>query len=233
MHILLEPLDAIFKLFFPKLCVACHHKPPINKNLFCLSCQLDLPFTDQIEIQNNELELKILGRFPFKRGAALFRFKKDSKVQDIIHQIKYQNRPQIAESLGRKFGSQLLKTENFDLPDVIVPIPLHFSKFRQRGYNQSEEFARGISEVTAIPILNKTIKKIKHTDSQTEKSRGQRLANVADSFVLKQGKKIEGKHILLVDDVITTGATLEAAAQKLLQASQVSLSLACIAMAEI
>ena len=224
---------AIVHLFFPNLCCGCGKKPPIKNELFCLGCQLDLPFTDHLKVRDNQLEMKVKGRFKIDRGAAYFYFRKGGKVQELIHKIKYQNKPQIARSLGRNFGQQLLDSEDFPLPDLLIPIPLHFKRFRKRGYNQSTEYAKGIQEVLGCKLATDILTKPLPTPSQTDKSRLGRIKSVGNTFKIKDLKELTGKNVLLIDDVITTGATLEAAAEKLLQAKNLSLSLACIAMAEI
>ncbi len=226
-------LQAIVHLFFPNLCCGCGHKPPIKDDLFCLSCQLDLPFTDHITVKDNQLEMKVKGRFKIDRGAAYFYFRKGGKVQELIHKIKYQNKPQIARALGRKFGEQLIESEDFPIPDLLIPIPLHFKKFRLRGYNQSTEYAKGIQEVLNCSMATNILTKPLPTPSQTDKSRLGRIKSVGNTFKINGLEQLVNKNVLLIDDVITTGATLEAAAEKLLQAKNLRLSLACIAMAEI
>ena len=233
MKILLEIPNAVLELFFPNLCLACYTKRPLRQSLFCLTCKLALPYTDQIKIPDNELEHRIFGRFKIRRAAALFRFRKGGKVLKVIHQLKYKNRPEIGLELGKEFGRRILLADHFTVPDMIIPIPLHYKKQHLRGYNQSYEFGKGIAQVLGIPIYDNIL--IKHTasTSQTNMNRLERLENVMNSFKIKQKEKIKGKHILLVDDIITTGATIEAAAQKLLKTQNLSLSLAIIGMAEL
>lgn len=233
MKLLFEIAQAILELFFPNLCLACFLKRPLRNNLFCLSCKLDLPYTDQVDIPENELEYRIFGRFKIERAAALFRFRKGGKVLDVIHQLKYSNRPQIGYELGKEFGRKVLESNNFTHPDLIIPIPLHFKKKHKRGYNQSTEFGRGISEVLNIPLYEEVLVKFSTTESQTTMNRLERLENVMNSFKINNEEKIKGKHVLLVDDIITTGATIEAAAQKLLKSKDLTLSLAIIGMAEL
>lgn len=233
MKIFLEFAEALLELFFPKLCIACLLKNPLREDLFCLTCKLELPYTDQIDVIDNELEYRIYGRFKFERAAALFRFRKASSVQNIIHQFKYKNRPHIGVELGREFGKRILASDYFPIPDLIIPIPLHHKKQKKRGYNQSYEFGKGIAEVLDIPIYGSVISKVSDNNSQTKMNRLARLENVMNSYKLQNDSKIKGKHVLLVDDIITTGATIEAAAQKLLKSQDLKLSLAIIGMAEL
>ncbi len=233
MKIILEYAEALIELFFPRLCIACLVKNPLRDQMYCLQCKLELPYTDQIDIPDNELEFRIFGRFKFERAAALFRFRKGNKVQNIIHQLKYKNRPHIGFELGKEFGKKILNSKEFPIPDLIIPIPLHKKKQIQRGYNQSHEFGKGISSVLNIPIYENIIKKVSDNKSQTKMNRISRLENVMNSYQIKDDTKIKGKHVLLVDDILTTGATIEAAAQKLLKSQDLKLSLAIIGMAEL
>ena len=233
MKTLFEFAEALLELFFPNLCIACLSKNPLRKDLFCLSCKLALPYTDQIDVPDNELEYRIYGRFKFTRAAALFRFRKGSKVQTVMHQLKYKNRPHIGIELGKEFGKRILASTEFPKPDLIIPIPLHRKKQKKRGYNQSYQFGKGIAEVLQIPIYESVLNKISDNTSQTQMSRLARLENVMNSYKIKNDSKIKGKHVLLVDDIITTGATIEAAAQKLLKSQDLKLSLAIIGMAEL
>jgi len=205
----------------------------LRKNLFCLRCTLALPYTDQIDVPENELEYRIYGRFKIIRAAALFRFRKEGKVLKVIHQLKYKNRPQVGYELGKQYGRKILSSSNFPIPEIIIPIPLHYKKQHKRGYNQSYEFGKGIAEVLDIPIEEKFLIKVSPSDSQTKMNRLERLENVMGSFELRNREKLQGKHVLLVDDIITTGATIEAAAQILLKTQNLSLSLALIGMAEL
>ena len=233
MKTLFEFAEALLELFFPKLCLACFNKNPLRKDLFCLRCKLELPYTDQIDIEDNELEYRIYGRFKFERAAALFRFRKESKVQKLMHQLKYKNRPHIGVELGKEFGKRILASKEFPIPDLIIPIPLHRKKQKKRGYNQSYQFGKGIAEELNIPIYGSVLSKISDNKSQTKMNRLERLENVLNSYKITDDSKIKGKHVLLVDDIITTGATIEAAAQKLLKSQDLKLSLALIGMAEL
>ncbi len=233
MKILFEIPQAILELFFPNLCLLCYEKRPLRNSLCCLACKLELPYSDQIDVVDNELEYRIFGRFKIQRAAALFRFRKGSKILKLIHQLKYKNRPHIGVELGKEYGRKILSSSNFPIPDLIIPIPLHYKKQYRRGYNQSFEFGKGIAEILDIPIEKNILIKETPSDSQTKMNRLERLENVMNSFKIKNNEKIIGKHVLLVDDIITTGATLEAAAQKLLKTKNLRLSLAIIGMAEL
>jgi ComF family protein len=162
----------------------------------------------------------------------LFKFVKGSRVQHLLHALKYKNQPELGISLGRMYGHDLLNAGFQGQFELILPVPLHRSRKRTRGYNQSEEFGKGLSEVLGVPCSDKFMKRQMKTDSQTKKSRLNRWRNVSEVFLVTDNKEIEGKRILLVDDVVTTGATLEACGQVLINSGCKELSIACIASAQ-
>jgi len=163
---------------------------------------------------------------------ALFKFSKSGRVQHLLHQLKYRNHPEIGVTLGRVYGEKM-KNES-ELPtnvDLIIPIPLHPARKRKRGYNQSAKFAEGLSETLEIPFTDELLERRIKTETQTRKSRLNRWENISGVFGLKNPALLEGKKILLVDDVITTGSTLEACSQVLIDQGCPQLSIACIAEA--
>jgi len=218
-------------LFFPNLCLACRHNQASGENILCLSCQQHLPFTDFHRMSENEFTDRFWGRISLEAGVALLYFTKDSKVQSLIHLLKYGDRPNVGIQLGRLYGSILKNYFPFGEIELIVPVPLHPRKQRSRGYNQSTQFAIGLSESMNIPYLEDALERAIPTSTQTRKSRLERFENVLTAFQVHQAKAISGKHILLVDDVLTTGATMEACATKLLELPEVKVSMATIAIA--
>lgn len=227
-HIKNSILD-LLHLIYPNLCIACSENIPIKSDIFCFSCKMHIPYSDSFHVANNELETRLLGRFPFESANSLFNFTAGSSVEQVLYKLKYNNQPNIGKVLGQHFGKKLLETKDINF-DFIVPIPLHAKKQFKRGYNQSTKFALGISEAIQVPVKENILVKTYETSTQTKKNRLDRLENVLHSFEIKKGKSLEHKHILLVDDVVTTGATIEAAAIKLLDISGVKLSLGFIAM---
>jgi len=167
-----------------------------------------------------------------KNGAALYRFVKEGLMQNVIHNIKYRNRYDVAHTLGKRWGEQMLDSDIWEKADYIIPIPLHISRHRQRGYNQSMHFAKGIKEATGIEIKDDILIKYRKHKSQTRKSRTNRFENVLNSFKLKNSELLDGKTILLVDDVMTTGATIEAAYQLLSKSSYIKFQIGLIALAD-
>jgi ComF family protein len=220
-------------LFFPRLCLACENPLPRNEPFICLECQVTLPQTDFHEHKINYFTEKFNGRVPLEAAAALFYFTKKSKTQHLIHQIKYNDKREAAVDLGRFLGRNLVQSPHFQGIDFIIPVPLHNQKKILRGYNQAEVFADGLSDILNIPVEKQVLLKIKMTDSQTRKSRLERLKNTEDVFQLNNPSLIIGKSILIVDDVMTSGATLEACALAVLEeVKDVKISFATIAFAK-
>ncbi len=229
---LTELWEDFLALWYPDLCPACGQEAPAKGEVLCLLCQYALPQTQFHLQQENPLTERFWGRIPLVSGAALFHFAKGSKVQRLIHQFKYHQRRDIGLALGRYYGRQLSTAPAFANIDVIVPIPAHPKKEHRRGYNQAAVWAQGLSEELNKPVAAEALRRPDARESQTTKSRLERLANVSESYALGDCARIDGKHLLLVDDVITTGATLEACALILLTRPGVRISIATIAIAD-
>jgi ComF family protein len=205
---------------------------PPGQSFLCLPCQLQLPATEQYLLAENAFTELFWGRIQLEGGAAQYYFSKSGRVQRLIHQLKYQHKPEIGYQLGLAFGQQLKEQSHFQGIDAIVPVPLHPKKKHIRGYNQAEAFGKGLAESMEVPLIPDLLYRKKFTTTQTKKSRMERLQNVLDAFALSSSDQAAGKHFLLVDDVLTTGATLEACALQILQAEGSKVSMATIAMAE-
>lgn len=218
-------------LFYPPLCLACGEHLPSSCRLICLDCQLTLPQTEQHLHADNAFTERFWGRVPLRAGAALYYYGKTGRVQQLIFQLKYHDQPEIGYLLGQWYGEMLRESPHFRDLDAVVPVPLHPRKEQQRGYNQSERFAAGLSESLRLPMWPQLLRRRQHADSQTKKGRLDRLTNTMEAFVLHQADRAAGQHLLLVDDVLTTGATLEACALELLRAADASVSMATIAIA--
>lgn len=231
MRKLLQPFEDLLYLFFPHLCLACSHNAPPYGEDICTPCRATLPETNFHLSKENPFTDRFWGRVKIESGAALYLFAKSNRVQQLLHNLKYNGKKEIGITLGLRYGYMLKKAPHFASVDLIVPVPLHPKKERMRGYNQSEMFAIGLSESMKIPYHKDALKRVQHGDSQTKKSRMARLGNVETVFEIKKGKGLEGKHILLVDDVLTTGSTLEACANKLLELPGAKVSMATIAIA--
>ena len=219
-------------LLYPELCVACDRDIPLKNACFCLKCRQKITPFDLSSPGDNEFTDRFWGRLPIQYGVAGFHLSRKNPIHRAIHKLKYHNKPEIAEILGRELG-QKLKVTDIQQMDGIIPVPLHPAKERARGYNQSLFFAKGLAESMQIPVYSKALERKKFTATQTKKNRMERFENVGEVFAIRQADLLEGKHLLLVDDVMTTGATLEMCGQQLLQVQGASLSLATMAIADL
>lgn len=222
----------LVNLVFPSYCVACQAILVKSERWLCTGCFLDLPQTNYHSELDNPVAQKFYGRVPTKYAMALYKFRIGSAVQRLVHQLKYGNRPEVGEMLGKMYGLQLLQRDWETKFDCIVPVPLHISRLRQRGYNQSDYFAKGIASLLEIPWYSKCLKRIKNTNPQTQQGKMERLNNLIDAFYVTDTNLIDNKHVLLVDDIITTGATLEACALPLLAAGAQEISIATIGVTD-
>jgi ComF family protein len=201
----------LLNLIYPGICVACGNNLPAQHGFLCPSCLLHIPRTNFHLEQDNFVEQLFWGRTQVERATAFMYFTKGSKYQALIHQLKYKGLKEIGYSLGKMFGEDLVGS-SFIKADMIVPVPLHLKKKRKRGFNQSEWIAKGIGEGLDIPVKCRHLKRNKNTATQTKKSRFERWQNVEEAFVVNNKNILKDKRVILVDDVVTTGATLEACA---------------------
>ncbi|MCG8410900.1 MAG: ComF family protein [Bacteroidales bacterium] len=217
-------------LFFPDLCLACNSHLLNNEKLICFKCLFELPKTQFHKNPNNPVAMLFWGRTKIEMATAFFYFNKGSKYQDMMHKFKYNGYKEIGLVLGEYLGVNITESP-FNNIDVIIPVPLHKKKFKKRGYNQSLWISKGLSQVLNKPIkTNILIRAIANT-TQTKKSRYERWKNVDNIFTIENNQEIIGKHILLVDDVITTGSTLEACANAILSVENTKVSIATLAVA--
>jgi ComF family protein len=230
MTILSEIKDSFLHLLFPHLCAGCGSDSLDATNLLCLRCLAALPETNFEIHQNNPLEKKFWGRIPLTAAAAHFYFTRESLAQQLIHQFKYRGNKDLGLQLGKMMGHSLNQSYRFR-PDALVPLPLYPARERRRGFNQSEVLCRGIAEELQLPVLNNVIARPHHTETQTRKGRIERWKNIEGKFILTDPSSIVGKHLLLIDDVITTGATLESCGTELLKIENTRLSVACLCYA--
>lgn len=218
-------------LFFPMICVSCGKNLFRNEDTICTHCLYHLPRTGFHLINDNPVAKIFWGRINVENAASFYTFNKGGNVQHLIHQLKYKGKQEIGVSLGKLYGFELRECEGFNSIDVIIPVPLHKGKLRKRSYNQSACFAEGLAISMKQKMDSSVLFRSSATESQTRKSRFFRWKNVENMFYTKDEHRLKHKHILLVDDVVTTGATLEACAQLLLQIDGVKLSIATIAYA--
>jgi ComF family protein len=218
--------ESLLHLAFPHLCKGCGSDIIDLGNEICFRCLSALPETNFHLHPDNPMEKMFWGRLPIHGAAALYYFTKESLMQQLVHQLKYRNQRELGIYMGKIVGHAL--SERFNHIDLLVPLPLFPAKERKRGYNQSQLLCEGISKVLQKPVLDKVVIRTTHTESQTKKNRVERWQNMEGKFELKDSSVISGKHVLLVDDVVTTGATLEACARELLKAGNVQLSIATL-----
>jgi len=226
-----ELAHGLVHLFYPRLCEGCSKALLPGEDVLCLGCSLELPGTAYHNIADNDTALRLAGRLPFIHATSYAHFTNDGLLQHLLHGLKYMNKKETGRYLGKQFAFELQKTDWISSIDMIIPVPLHPKKEAQRGYNQSVLIGEGMSKVLHIPINDKSLIRVRQTESQTQKTRAQRLENMKDAFVVKDTSGLKGKHVLLIDDVLTTGATLEACALALLQEQDIRLSIATIGIA--
>ena len=224
-------LKSLINLLFPRTCAACGNLLLEGEDTVCTTCRFLLPKTGYEQHSDNPLAQIFYGQMPFNAVMAEFFFSKTGKVQHLIHGLKYHHCRENGIFLGQEIGKSLLQAPYYQGIDFIVPIPLHPKKEKIRGYNQSHVIAEGISEILNIPIAENCLVRRVFTDTQTKKSREDRWQNVKDIFEVKNPEKLKGKHVLLVDDVLTTGATLLSAGKSLLQVEGIKISVATAACA--
>jgi len=227
----IEYLTDVYRLFYPKLCGACNTALYKGEQHICFVCSNNLPFTDFEKLKPNPVEKVFQVRIDVAFATSLLYFSRSTKTQNILHQIKYNNRKQLAIYLGNLLGERIKSTHEQLNFDVIIPVPLHPKKLQIRGYNQSSYIAKGIAEVLNIPIAEHIIKRKINTAPQTKKTRVERWQNINNAFELNKKIKLNYNHILLVDDVLTTGATIEACANSLNSKQNLKISVATLAMA--
>ncbi|GAB1855176.1 ComF family protein [Flavobacteriaceae bacterium MHTCC 0001] len=224
-------MKSLINLFFPKACYACSNYLSDNEETICINCRHDLPVTNFHF--NNDATVKNVfrGRTKIELATALFRFEKKGLVQQLIHGLKYKGYEQIGTFLGDWLGGELQQVKAYNTIDVVIPVPLHAKKLKMRGYNQVAKFGQQIAEALNTNYMNNVLVKVSNSTSQTTKKRLARWQSSEELFALKNMHLIENKHILLVDDIITTGATLEACCQVLHQAKHIKISIATMAIA--
>lgn len=227
-----QGIKDLTELFFPKLCITCGNRLISQENYLCINCWLDLPLTNFHLNSENKVAQLFWGRVRIENASAFFGYKKGSRYQHLIHFVKYKGLKELGFETGRRFGFQLLNAPGFAEIDLIVSVPLHPKKFKIRGFNQSEWMARGMAESMQKQLSKDNLFRVVHTSTQTSKNRYERWKNVEGIFGVKDLNQFRGKHILLVDDVVTTGSTLEACAFQLLKAENAKVSIATLAFAD-
>jgi len=220
-----------FSLIYPQTCMGCGSDNLGDKQVLCWPCTTELPLTFFEKHRGNLVEELFVGRIPLQMASAYFYFSKSSIIQHLIHKVKYKGNRELGVHLGAMMGQAMLEAGWNETIDMVIPLPLNKKKEIKRGFNQAALLAKGISQTLGKPMADVAVARIKYTETQTKKSREQRWENVADVFGLMDNHDLENKHVLLVDDVVTTGATLEACGQVLIKIPGLKLSMATLAFA--
>lgn len=228
MPLLKEITDSLLHLAFPHVCEGCGTDNLQADHLLCLRCLSELPNSNFHLHANNPIEKIFWERIPITSATAQYYFPKESMMQHLMHQFKYKGNKEIGTYVGKLIGWAMIESNRFLSVDALILLPLHKSKEHKRGYNQATVLCEGISSVLNKPILKNVVVRPEQTETQTKKGRIQRWQNMEGKFELVNSSAIEGKHVLLVDDVVTTGATLEACGREILTAKNVQLSLATL-----
>jgi len=232
MNKLQQGVSDVLELLFPSLCITCGDRLITQEKFVCFNCWSDLPRTNFHNDPENKVAQLFWGRVEIENATSFFSYKKGSHYQQLIHFIKYKGLKELGFETGLKFGHVLKESENFRTTDIIVPVPLHPKKEKKRGYNQCHWIARGISEALNKEVSTSNLYRKVFTSTQTRKNRYERWQNVEGIFGIHQPEDFIGKHVLLVDDVVTTGSTLEACAFQLLQLQNTKVSIATLAFAD-
>jgi ComF family protein len=231
MSYLYDLWDDVISLLFPRLCYACGNHLLRNERLICTECYILIPRANYHNESNNPVEQLFWGRCRIEKAAAFSFYNRGSRIRNLIHNLKYKGIREIGYELGKIYGAALKNSDFTGGIDVIIPVPLHPAKQRIRGFNQSDIISQGISEATGIPVDRISLSRKNLSATQTKKSRYERWTNVEGIFCVTDSAGIRDKHILLVDDVITTGSTIESCVTELLKTEGVRVSVTTLAVA--
>ena len=223
---------SILDLFYPQLCVCCSQPLLDQENILCLSCRFDLPFVDNGSYTTNVLTRIFEGRISLEFGASFLYYHPKGRVKKLIHELKYKGHQEIGIFLANWFGSELQKAANVSQFDCIIPVPLHRKKLKSRGYNQLTKFGKRLAEIFQTAYKENQLERVSFTKTQTKKKRVDRFQNTDAKFILSENHNLKNQHVLLIDDVVTTGATLESCYKELEKGQVSEISILTIAITE-
>ncbi|MCX6290182.1 MAG: ComF family protein [Bacteroidetes bacterium] len=218
-------------ILFPELCASCGKALYSGEDVVCSYCRLHLPKTNFHLEKENPVAKQFWGKVNVHAAAAYYYFSKGEKVQHLVHQLKYKGNREVGNFVGELYGTELKQSELFAHAEIVIPVPLHASKLRKRGFNQSDFFAEGLAKAMEIPFSADALKKNLATETQTRKHRYERFENVDRVFEVNKPELVSGKHVLLADDVVTTGSTLTSCAEALLEIPGTTVSIVTMAYA--
>jgi competence protein ComFC len=227
----MQLLKDLFSLIYPRNCLACKNLLYKHEEFICNYCYVNLPRSNFHLQTNSELSKVFYGRVPVDAAGSFYVFEKSGRVQQLLHHIKYKGNKALAKQLGSWYALSIKEATPFSTSDVIIPVPLHPKKLKQRGFNQSEEFAKGLSETWNIPVVSNNLIRTDFTSTQTRKRKFDRWENVKDKFLLNDPLSLKNKSVVLVDDVITTGATIDACYQAMNKTEGLKLNVLSLAYA--
>ena len=222
---------SLLHLFYPKLCLGCTVALLVQEQVLCIACATRIALTQHYHIKDNETALRFVGRVPFEHACSLAYFTKNSLLQILLHELKYKGNQDVGRYLGKQFALALKQTSWIETIDVLVPVPLYKSKLLARGFNQSACIGAAMAQQLAKPMQAAVLLRNRHTDTQTQKSRQERIINMQDAFTVVDPLALAGKHVLLLDDVLTTGATIESCILALQSIKGIRISIATIGIA--
>jgi ComF family protein len=228
---LLKVKESLLHLLFPHLCEGCGLSGLTADEYLCLQCYLKLPETLFFNYNNNPVERIFFGRLKIENSGALFYFTKGSLIQKLMHEFKYKRNEELGYFLGRIMGNSIKSSNRFTEIEFVIPVPLHAKKQQKRGFNQAAILARAIGKVLNVPVIENAITKNQDSGSQTKKNRMERWLNVEGKYEIVNTEILKGKNILLIDDVITTGATIESCGKTLLSINGLTLNIAALCFA--
>lgn len=228
----MKGLQHLFNLFYPDTCVCCEQYLLDQEKIICIECRLDLPFIETGNSTYNPLLETLKGKVIIEEGTSFLYYHPEGKVKKLIHQLKYKNNQKVGIFLGEWLGQKLLETKAYNSIDYIIPVPLHKDKLRLRGYNQLTKFGETLSSILNIKYLEDVLIRNTMAKTQTLKKRLDRFKSLVNNFSLIKAKLLKNKHVLLIDDVVTTGATLEACCKELLKIEGMKISIVTIALTE-
>lgn len=226
-------LKDFFTLFYPEICVVCEEQLVQNEKTICTLCRHDMPLTNFTSFDENSITQTFYGRIVIEKGYSLLHFRKKGIARKLIHELKYKGNEKIGEFFGDWLGEIIREKSEFSDVDYIIPVPLHPKKLKQRGYNQVTKFGKKVSEHIQIPYIENELIRVSSTKTQTFKARFERFNNIDTKFLIKDYTFFNHKHVLIIDDVITTGATLEACAKEFQKATNCRISILTMAFADL
>ena len=225
----MQALKDLYYLFFPEVCPGCDEPLVENEDMLCVKCRFDLPLAEMTAIPNNDLEKALYGRIPLQFGTSLLLYQREGLGQKLIHQLKYKGHEGLGGLFGKWLGEELAASKRLPKIDYVIPVPIARTKLKKRGFNQNTKFGLEISKALKATFNDQLLQSVAAKETQTLKQRMDRWKNVNEKFLLNNIHYLEDKNVLLVDDVLTTGATLEACCLELQKTKNITISIATMA----